>query len=134
MEYNEIEIYIIDKLSNNTRISSKKLAAFYKHNITPNLSNGEMYSIAKKIEIPKCVTCEINSARFISFSKGYGKFCSKKCYSVFLSNSNIKNNSELSRKDKEMLAHYILEVQSNNYITKKKKNENDVRKILGLTP
>lgn len=101
MEYNEIEIYIIDKLSNNTRISSKKLAAFYKHNITPNLSNGEMYSIAKKIEIPKCATCEINSARFISFSKGYGKFCSKKCYSVFLSNSNIKNNSELSKKISE---------------------------------
>ena len=43
-------------------------------------------------------------------------------------------NSDLSKKDLHELVNYILIIQKNNYVTKKKKTKKDLLKILGLTP
>ena len=45
-----------------------------------------------------------------------------------------KNNNELNTRDKKRLIGYIMTIQVNNYVTKKKKTEGDLLKILGLTP
>lgn len=43
-------------------------------------------------------------------------------------------NKNLSKKDLRKLVNYILVIQNNNYVTKKKKTKKDLFKILGLTP
>src|SRR5438105_2444797 len=45
-----------------------------------------------------------------------------------------KRNSLLDKKDLAKLIEYILIIQNNNYVTKKKKTEADMLKMLDLTP
>ncbi|MBI1866143.1 MAG: LAGLIDADG family homing endonuclease [Candidatus Staskawiczbacteria bacterium] len=45
-----------------------------------------------------------------------------------------KKNILLNKKDLIKLIEYILIIQNNNYVTKKKKTKQDLLKILGLTP
>jgi exopolyphosphatase/pppGpp-phosphohydrolase len=45
-----------------------------------------------------------------------------------------KKNKRLTRNNLEKLIKFILTIQRNNYVTKKKKNKRDLLKILGLTP
>ena len=47
---------------------------------------------------------------------------------------NQKDSRLLSKKDLLKLANFIITIQKNNYITKKKKTKADILKILGLTP
>jgi len=45
-----------------------------------------------------------------------------------------KRNSLLDKNDLLKLIEYILVIQNNNYVTKKKKTEQDLLKVLDLTP
>lgn len=44
------------------------------------------------------------------------------------------NNANLTKRDLRKLVNYILTIQRNNYVTKKKKTKKDLLKILDLTP
>ena len=66
---------------------------------------------------------------FIKFKKEQAKALYKA--SSILS---VKKNKLLSKKDLLKLVEYILIIQNNNYVTKKKKTKQDLLKILGLTP
>ena len=66
---------------------------------------------------------------FIKFKKEQAKALFQA--SEMLSN---KKNSLLDKKDLQKLIEYILIIQNNNYVTKKKKTEADLLKVLGLTP
>jgi len=45
-----------------------------------------------------------------------------------------KKNKELTKDNLKKLIKFILIIQKNNYVTRKKKTKKDLRKILGLTP
>ena len=47
---------------------------------------------------------------------------------------NQKDSRLLNKKDLLKLANFIITIQENNYITRKKKTKADILKILGLTP
>ena len=47
---------------------------------------------------------------------------------------NRKESRLLEKKDLLKLADFIITIQKNNYITKKKKSKEDILNILGLTP
>jgi hypothetical protein len=66
---------------------------------------------------------------FIKFKKEQAKALFEA--SNILSN---KKNSLLDKNDLLKLVEYILIIQNNNYITKKKKTRQDISKILDLTP
>ena len=66
---------------------------------------------------------------FIKFKKEQAKALYEA--SDMLSN---KKSSLLDKKDLQELIEYILIIQNNNYVTKKKKTKQDLLNILGLTP
>jgi len=70
-----------------------------------------------------------NLIPFIKFKKVQAK--------AIYSAANLLNcvkNKDLSEKDLHRLINYILVIQNNNYVTKKKKTKKDLLKILDLTP
>jgi hypothetical protein len=70
-----------------------------------------------------------NLLPYIRFKKLQGSALLKAC--EILSNTKFK---KLTRKQLKKLIDLILVIQSENYITKKKKTKNELYKILGLTP
>ena len=66
---------------------------------------------------------------FIKFKKEQAKALFEA--SNMLSN---KKNSLLDKNDLQKLVEYILTIQNNNYVTKKKKTKQDLFKFLDLTP
>jgi hypothetical protein len=67
-----------------------------------------------------------NLLPFIKFKKIQAK--------VLLSSAKLLQKSKLNEKELRKLVNNILKIQSENYITKRKKNKKELLKILGLTP
>ena len=70
-----------------------------------------------------------NLLPYIRFKKLQSRALIKAC--EILSNTKFK---KLSKKQLIKLVDLILVIQSENYVTKKKKTKSELRKILGLTP
>ena len=63
----------------------------YTKTILLDKFSSKIYHYINKIKtIPKCKQCNINNSRFIGFSKGYDKCCSKSCASKFSIEKGIK--------------------------------------------
>jgi len=67
----------------------------YIKNIHLHKYSQKIYHYVYKIDnLPKCVFCNKSHDRFISFEKGYNKFCSKSCASKYSSKKGQKNRKE----------------------------------------
>ncbi len=67
-----------------------------------------------------------NLLPFIKFKKIQAK--------VLLTSAKLLQKSKLTKQKLKRLVDNILKIQSENYVTKKKKNKKELLKILGLTP
>ncbi len=100
---------IVEQINKNIKVSGKTLNKVvlpdtlvekYQHNDSLTIC----YMIANRIEsIPLCQECNSIQANFISTKRGFSKFCSKTCHSVFLSRNNSIKNGELNRKKSQNL-------------------------------
>ena len=62
------------------------------------------------------------------------KFKKNQAEAIYNSLNILLNKQKLSKFDRRKLIDCIIKVQSNNYITKRKKSRLEFEKILGLTP
>ena len=67
-----------------------------------------------------------NLLPFIKFKKIQAK--------ILLDSAKLLQKSKLAKKELKRLVNNILKIQSENYVTKRKKTEKELLKILGLTP
>ncbi len=67
-----------------------------------------------------------NLLPFIKFKKIQAK--------ILLTSVQLLQKSKLTEKELKRLVNNILKIQSENYVTKRKKNKKELLKILGLTP
>jgi hypothetical protein len=95
---NQLDSYILDCVSNGKKPGGVKISNLKKQGFDRLLSDEAIYSLAKNMDIPKCLVCNTKHARLISFSKGYSKYCSLDCYSKELSKRNSINNQEMNKK------------------------------------
>ena len=63
---------------------------------------------------------------FIKFKKIQAK--------SILRSARLLQKKKIARRDLQKLTGYMLEIQSENYVTKRKKTKAEILKILGLTP
>lgn len=119
-QYNDIDQYIIECMLNGKNYSGKKVNSLKKKLGVDHKPLEILYSKSKGETIPFCEICNENQVKLISLSKGFRKFCSKKCYQISMSDRNSKNNETLNKKKaKKINEKYskIVEQAKNEYLS-----------------
>ena len=69
---------------------------------------------------------------YVRFKKPQAEAICKAC--TILIKKSVRTVSTLLPQEKERLCHYLMQVQEHNYMTHRKKNIDELRLIVGLTP
>lgn len=94
---NDVESYIFDCLDKNQKIGGRKIKSF---GVYPDYQS--LFLKYHNTVPPLCKECS-NTARFVSITKGYGSYCSKKCSDLGVSRRNSQLNSSRSKQYAEKL-------------------------------
>lgn len=108
--------YVVECIQNNKKPSGKKLK-------DADVDYSLAYCVAKNISAPLCIKCKTNVASFKSIKKGFGKYCSKKCFREQLSERNKNNNynnAKIRKIQREKKLNPILNIIKEDYLS----NEN----------
>lgn len=92
MQFSPATQYVYDCYNKGTRPSGKKISL-----LGGNPDYQSVYMNIHGIDsVPKCECCG-SSTNFVSFQKGFSKFCSKECSNAVMSRRNKEHNSERNK-------------------------------------